>query len=118
MSLSQTRHYIEAFAIRADFGGHSVTYSADTAPCDGVVRHARDSAVFLCESTLGLAEEEGERGHASAREAGEMASRARVGRLVLTHYPASCPPEALVAAAQQQFAGPVEIATDGLEIAL
>jgi ribonuclease BN (tRNA processing enzyme) len=118
LSFSQTRHYIDAFAIRADFGGRGVTYSADTAPCDGVVRHARDSAVFLCESTLGLAEEEGERGHTSAREAGEMASRARVGRLVLTHYPASCPPEALVAAAQQQFAGLVDIATDGLEIAL
>jgi ribonuclease BN (tRNA processing enzyme) len=47
-----------------------------------------------------------------------MATRARVERLVLTHYPASCPPEALVAAARQQFAGPVELATDGLEIAL
>jgi len=118
LSFSQTRHYIDAFAIRVDFSGRVVTYSADTAPCDEVVRHARGSAVFLCESALGLNEEEGERGHTSAREAGEMASRARVGRLVLTHYPASCAPEALVAAARQQFAGPVEIATDGLEIAL
>jgi len=118
LSFSQTRHYIDAFAIRADFSGRGVTYSADTAPCDEVVQHARDSAVFLCESALGLDDEEGERGHTSAREAGEMASRARVGRLVLTHYPASCPAESLVAAARQQFAGPVEIATDGLEIAL
>jgi ribonuclease BN (tRNA processing enzyme) len=118
LSFSTTLHYIDAFAIRADCAGRSMTYSSDTAPCEQVVQHARDSALFLCEAALGLATEEGERGHTSAREAGEMSSRARVGRLVLTHYPAAWPPEALVAAAKQRFEGPIEIASDGLEIAI
>jgi ribonuclease BN (tRNA processing enzyme) len=117
LTFRRTRHYVEAFAIRAECDGESVTYSADTAPCDAVVEHARESGVFLCEAALGLNGEEGERGHTTAREAGEMASSAHVGRLVLTHYPASFAVDDLVAAAQERFCGPVTAASDGLEVA-
>jgi ribonuclease BN (tRNA processing enzyme) len=116
LSFRRTRHYIEAFAIRADCNGRSITYSADTAPCEAVVEHARLSSLFLCEAALGLDTEEGERGHCAAFEAGEMASRAKVERLVLTHYSAAYAPEALVEAAKERFAGPVDVATDGLEL--
>jgi ribonuclease BN (tRNA processing enzyme) len=114
LSFRQTRHYIDAFAIRAECEGRAITYSADTAPCDAVVEHARNSGVFLCEAALGLDTEEGKRGHTSAEEAGEMAARAGAGRLVLTHYPAAFQPEALVAAAKRAFDGPIDLAVDGL----
>lgn len=116
LTFALTEHYIDAFAVRAECAGATLTYSADTAPCDAVVEHARGSAVFLCETALGLDVEEGERGHTSAEEAGEMAQRAGVARLVLTHYPAACAPEALVAAARRRFSGPIEVANDGLEL--
>ncbi len=111
-----TRHYVDAFSIRADYDGRTFTYSADTAPSDAVAQHARDSALFLCETSLGLGTEEGERGHMSASEAGEMASRANAERLVLTHYPAAVAPEALIDAARKTFSGPVECAVDGLDL--
>jgi ribonuclease BN (tRNA processing enzyme) len=117
LRFQRTKHYIDAYAVRVDRDGKSVTYSADTAPCDSVVEHARGSSIFLCEAALGLHTEEGERGHSSAEEAGEMAHRAGVGRLVLTHYRAAYSPEALVAAAKRHFSGPVEAATDGLALA-
>ena len=113
VSFCKTRHYVEAFALRAQCDGASITYSADTAPSDAVVEHARSSSLFLCEAALGLGTEEGERGHASALEAGEMARRAGVGRLVLTHYPAADSVEALVAAAKSEFSGTVSVAQDG-----
>ena len=119
LSFTKTRHYIDAFAIRAECDdAGTITYSADTAPCDAVVEHARGSALFLCEVGLGLDSEEGERGHTSASEAGEMARRAGVGRLVLTHYPASYEPGALIAAAKENFNGPVELAVDGAQFTL
>jgi ribonuclease BN (tRNA processing enzyme) len=111
-----TRHFITAFAIRAECGGASITYSADTAPCDAVVELAGGSSIFLCEAALGLDMEEGERGHSSAEEAGEMARRAGVARLVLTHYSTAYSPDALVAAAKHRFSGPVELAIDGLDL--
>jgi ribonuclease BN (tRNA processing enzyme) len=118
LTFRRTRHYIDAFAIRAEHDGVAITYSADTAPSEAVVEHARSSAILLCEAALGLKAEEGERGHSSAAEAGAMAARAGVERLVLTHYPASYEAEALIAAAKQNFSGPVELAVDGAEFLL
>jgi ribonuclease BN (tRNA processing enzyme) len=120
MSLTFARalHYIESFSIRVECSGTSFVYSGDTAPCDTVVEHARDAALFLCEATLGLGCEDPPRGHSSAREAGEMARRASAGRLALTHYYAGVDPAALVAAARAEFAGETTAVDDGMEFTL
>ncbi|MGC1381831.1 MAG: MBL fold metallo-hydrolase [Candidatus Baltobacteraceae bacterium] len=116
LTFCRTRHYISAFAIRAEHDGAAMTYSADTAPCDAVVEHARASALFLCEAALGLGNESGERGHTSAEEAGEMAQRAGAGHLLLTHYGAGTAPGALVEAAKRRFSGAVTAAQDGMTL--
>jgi ribonuclease BN (tRNA processing enzyme) len=114
LSFSRTLHYVEGYAVRVQRNGAALTYSADTAPCDAVIELARGSSLFLCEAALGLDTESGARGHSSAQEAGTMAARAGVERLVLTHYPAWYSPGALVEAAQRGFGGYVEAASDGL----
>lgn len=116
LSFCRTRHYVEAYAMRAESGGRSLTYSADTAPSEVVVEYARASSLFLCEAALGLGTEEGERGHCSAYEAGEMAERARAERLMLTHYSTRYSPAELITAAKRSFSGPIGIADDGLEV--
>lgn len=118
LTFRRTRHYVETYAIRADCGKASVVYSADTAPCDEVVEHARNCSLFLCESTLGLGNEDGERGHLTAEEAGQLAARAEARRLILTHYSATYAPDELVEAAQSSFKGRVSIADDGVELSL
>lgn len=113
----RTRHYVDAYAVRAECAGASITYSADTAPCDAVVELARGTAVFLCEAGFGLDQEEAaRRGHCSAEEAGEMAQRAGVSQLILTHYPAAFDPAALVDAAKRRFSGAVLAAQDGMTV--
>jgi ribonuclease BN (tRNA processing enzyme) len=114
----RTRHYVEAYAIRVERDSAAVAYSADTAPCDAVIELARASSVFLCEAALGLGTEDGERGHLSAEEAGEMAAAAGARRLLLTHYSSSYAPQALIDAASRRFSGPVEAADDGMELAV
>jgi len=118
LSFRKTRHYIDTYSIRAERGKASMVYSADTAPCDAVVEHATGCGLFLCEATLGLTTEDGTRGHLSAEEAGEMAERAGVNRLVLTHYSATYAPDELVETAQTKFDGRVSIADDGVELSL
>jgi ribonuclease BN (tRNA processing enzyme) len=118
LTFSPTVHYIEAYSIRGVCGASSVTYSGDTAPCASVVEHARGCSLFLCEATLGLATEEGERGHSSAREAGEMARKAGVHRLALTHYGSAHAPGELVDAARSTFAGPVAVVDDGVDLSV
>jgi ribonuclease BN (tRNA processing enzyme) len=116
LKFARTHHYIEGYAVRASCGGESFVYSSDTAPCDAVVELARTSPFFLCEAALGLGSEDGERGHSSAWEAGEMAARAGVRRLALTHYSASWEPEALIDASRRSFSGMVALATDGMAL--
>lgn len=118
LHFAPTRHYIPGYAIRAEHSGESITYSSDTAPSEDVINLARESRLFLCEAALGLGTENGQRGHSSAPEAGEMANRAGARRLALTHYSASWEPEALVEAAASQFNGPVAIVEDGMELTL
>jgi ribonuclease BN (tRNA processing enzyme) len=116
LDFAKTRHYIETYAIRAQRNDAAIAYSSDTAPCDAVAEHARGCSVFLCEATLGLGRENGQRGHLSAAEAGQLAARAGVQRLVLTHYSSAYSAQQLIAAAQGAFSGRVDIADDGDEI--
>lgn len=118
MTFRQTRHYIDTYSIRAEHDNASVVYSGDTAPCDSVVEHATNCSLFLCEATLGLGREEGMRGHSSAEEAGEMAERAGVHRLVLTHYGSTYAPDELEEAAQSAFSGRCSMADDGIELSV
>jgi len=118
LTFRKTRHYIDTYAVRAERGNASIVYSADTAPCDAVVEHAKDCSLFLCEATLGLGNEDGQRGHLSAEEAGQMAARAGVKRLILTHYSSTYAADELVEAAQSSFDGRISIADDGVELSL
>jgi ribonuclease BN (tRNA processing enzyme) len=118
LTFAPTRHYVEGFAIRAERDGTSMTYSSDTAPCAAVVELARETALFLCEASLGLGSEDGQRGHSSAEEAGEMACHADARRLVLTHYGSACGADRLIEAGKRRFGGPIEVADDGLQFSI
>ena len=111
---AETTHYITSFAIRYERNGTSITYSADTAPDKRVVELARNTDLFLCESTLLAGEDEigGYRGHSSAAEAAQMASDAGVRRLVLTHYAQDATPSDLEESARTIYKGEIVVADD------
>jgi ribonuclease BN (tRNA processing enzyme) len=95
-------------------------FSADTAPCEAVSDLVRNADVFLCEAALGSdgEEEDGDRGHLNAREAGDLAAKAGVKHLVLTHYDSRANAVDMRDAAAREFSGPITVADDGVEIAL
>jgi ribonuclease Z len=88
--------------------GRSLVYSADTEPCDAVQALAHGAVVLIHEATTAGPFP----GHTSPRQAGQVAARAGVQRLVLVHYS----PRWTMSAAQAiqevragGFAGAVEI---------
>ncbi len=108
VELTRTAHPIECYAIRLTAGGRSVTYSADTGPSVDVAKAAAGSDVFLCEATWLEESERPPNLHLSAREAGEHAARAGVGRLVLIHTTAYLDQDRYVTEASVAYDGPLE----------
>ena len=69
--------------------GLKVTYCTDSRPTEGIIRNAEDADLFICEGMYGepdkLAKAK-ENKHMTFYEAAEIAKRAEVQRLWLTHY--------------------------------
>jgi len=105
------------FAVRVDAArARSVVYSSDTRPCDAVIALARGADTLVHDATYSERHRSrvGGHAHSTAAEAGEVAARARVRRLILTHIGAEYHDdvEALAAEARERFAGEVEIARE------
>lgn len=81
--------YTPDMVLGADRKGLKLTYCTDTRPTNGIVENAMHSDLFICEGMYGEPEKEKkakEYKHMTFYEAAEMAKRAEVRELWLTHY--------------------------------
>lgn len=107
-------HPVETYGVRIEHGGKVIAYSADTAVCDPLVRLAQGADLFLCEASYLDGDDNPPGLHLTGREAGEMATKAGVGRLLLTHLVPAWGSEAeTFAQASDAFAGPIEVVRAG-----
>ncbi len=114
-----TEHFIPAYAITLRGGSRRVTYSADSRPCPALVQAAQDADLFLCEATIfDAADTAGRRGHMMAHEAAEVARRAGVDSLVLTHFWPDCDRAQSQDEARSVFSGATEVAHQGSSFSL
>lgn len=118
LDLAQTNHPIECHAIRVSADGRALTYSADTAPSEDLVRLARGSDLFLCEATWLNGTAYPPNVHMRAAEAGEHATKADVGRLLLIHTISYEDNQQVLHEAGQTFAGPMGLAVAGTTYAV
>jgi ribonuclease Z len=81
---AETIHPWPALATRfeRESDGAAIVYSADTEPCAAVAELARGARVLIHEATT----PEPFEGHTTPRQAGEIAARSGVERLVLVHF--------------------------------
>jgi ribonuclease Z len=105
------------FAVRVDVeGGSAVVYSSDTQPSAAVIALARGAGILVHEATFAERDRVPGRivAHSSAAEAGQVAARAGVRRLILTHVGAAYHADvtALADEARAHFGGVVEVAEE------
>ncbi len=110
-------HLPPTHAVRVEHDGRAICFSADCAPDDALVELARGCDVLLCECSFGAGEVPPGVPHLNAADAGGIAARAGVGRLVLVHGQPEFDRDAAVAAAAEAFGGPVEWARQGEALA-
>jgi ribonuclease BN (tRNA processing enzyme) len=106
---------IETYGLRLTAEGRTFAYSADSRPCEALVRLARDADLFLCEA--GTMEESSPM-HLNPRQAGELAKAAGARRLALTHLRPGDDAEQVEKLARTTFPGELWVARVGLEIDL
>ncbi|MFZ1201463.1 MAG: MBL fold metallo-hydrolase, partial [Desulfobacterales bacterium] len=104
-------HNPESLAYRiTDARGRAVVYTGDSDVCENLVAIARNADLFICESSLPDAQKVD--GHLTPSLAGEMATRATVGRLVLTHFYPECDEADIEKECRKTFSGPLVLARD------
>ena len=106
-------HPTETYGLEISDGRRRVVYTSDTASFPELVECCRDADLLISEATYVGGVEVQAGVHMWAREAGDLAQAARVGRLVLTHIWGSFDPQDAVIEASDRFDGPVEAAAEG-----
>ncbi|WP_066911229.1 MBL fold metallo-hydrolase [Millisia brevis] len=107
---------VEAYALRATDADAAVAYTGDSRACPALSAIARDVDLLLAQANH-LAPEDGapppdaDRVHLSADAAGDLAHRAGVRALVITHIAPPTSPAAALDRAARGFDGPIHIAT-------
>lgn len=110
---SPVHHMIPTIGLRIESKPSEkvLAYSCDTEPCEQTV-HLADGADILIHEAGGAS-----LGHSSAEQAGEIATRAEVGKLYLIHYPTGRFANGNIAAeASKTYAGEIIVAKDFMTI--
>ena len=108
--VADTVHSLPCLALRfEDLATHrALVYSADTEPCESVQKLAAGATILIHEATTA----EPFAGHTTPRQAGQIATRAQVERLVLVHFSPRWTMNAAQAVEEVRaggFAGDVEV---------
>lgn len=118
---TSTVHFVPTWGFRmtarraSGDGAATIGYSADSSPTPNLDILAERADLFICEAALRKVTDDApppeRRGHLVPEEAGEVAQRSGVGRLVLTHLPVNSDGGSwAVAQAGTTYEGPVEVA--------
>jgi ribonuclease BN (tRNA processing enzyme) len=108
-------HNVESLAYRVTTtDGRAVVYSGDTDFNEDLISLSEGADVLICESAT--PDELKVKGHLTPSLAGTIATRAGVGRLVLTHLYPECDGVDIIAQCRKTYAGLLTTATDLMKI--
>jgi ribonuclease BN (tRNA processing enzyme) len=111
---------IKALAFRLVTPQGIFTYSGDSGPCSALEKAAKEANSFLCESSSDIGEDKSTTsGHLNPYQAGNLAKKANVERLLLTHYSGKDSPQKMTADCRKSgFTGEIQVLQDGDKLSL
>lgn len=115
-SFLRSIHPVECLSMRVEAGGRTLVYTSDTGWNDELVEFSRGADVLIAEASMQAPNPIMAQVHMTAEEAGSLAEKAGVGRLVLTHIVPGLDPNLSLEQASKEFHGEVIVATDNAVI--
>jgi ribonuclease BN (tRNA processing enzyme) len=106
-------HPVDAFALKVTAAGRTLVYSGDTGPCEPLDELATGADLLLAEASFQSRDDNPPDLHLTGADCGTTATRAGVGRLVLTHVPPWHDPQVALEEARGRWAGPLDLAVPG-----
>lgn len=103
-----------AYAYRLTHRGSSVVYTGDTGYAGSVVDLAAGADLLVAECSF--PDDRAMEGHLTPESAGRIAREAGVGRIVLVHLYPPVEEAAAIEGVKRLYDGPVEVASDGMEL--
>ncbi len=79
-------HPVKTFGVKVEKDNKVFVYSSDTSYHEGLIEFANEADFLLCECGVLEKDMEENSNHLSAKQAGEVATKANIKRLVLTHF--------------------------------
>jgi ribonuclease BN (tRNA processing enzyme) len=118
------QHRVPTVAVRITAGQRTLSFSADSLPCDSLVEAARGADLFICDAIC--AERDGEAArirardlmHPTARQAAEAAVAAGAARLACVHIGRFGTPAYIQEEAAATFRGEIRLPDDGARWAI
>lgn len=111
-------HPEQTLGVRVEYGDKVVAFSSDTGEAADFETLARNADLFVCEATSQNSDDLWE-GHLRASQAGAIAARVGVRKLMLTHLPTGRDLSVTLREAREVAPGvEVELAQDGLRLEL
>jgi ribonuclease BN (tRNA processing enzyme) len=106
-------HPCETYGFRFTHGGRTLAYTADTGVCEALDKLAAGADTLLGEASWTHRDDRPTGVHLSGRELGELATRAAVGRLLITHVAPWTDPAAVLAEAHESYRGEIALVRKG-----
>jgi ribonuclease BN (tRNA processing enzyme) len=116
ISTARMAHPVKTYGLRVAAGGRSLVYSADTGPTERLVELSRDADLALFEASFVEGADNPGGLHLTGAQAADHATRAGVGRLVLTHLVAWNDTAQVHAEADAAYDGELLVARSGLTV--
>jgi ribonuclease BN (tRNA processing enzyme) len=118
ISFLRTNHPVPCFAMRIEAGGKNVVYTGDSSYKEEFIEFSHNADVLLCECNFYGNQSGKSAGHMNSIEAGQLAEKAKVKQLILTHLPHYGNLDDLMAEASGEFGGTTKLAEEFLSISL
>jgi ribonuclease BN (tRNA processing enzyme) len=111
--VAKTPHTSESLAVRIESSGSSLCYTGDTGYSDHLAEFFADANVLISECSF-LEPRDGVP-HLAVKDVAALAQRARVRRLIVTHFYFEVDHQVLKRQLEKVYSGEVVIGADGLE---